>query len=109
MKLKKAKKFESSLVAALEFIRVAAKTNPKVTGEVLQTMGINDRVFANCVNRLVKLALKNADAVGECIDDVLSALRRKSAKVTANEKNADIYADTAPNKHEDEEEDSADE
>lgn len=111
MKLKKAKKFESSLVVVLEFIRVAAKTNPKATGEILKIMGVNDRIFADCVNRLVGLALKNADAVGECIDDVLSALRKKSAKSTNNKKNADIYADIVPDKQndEDEEDDSSDE
>lgn len=96
MKLKKAKKFESSLVVILEFIRVAAKTNPKATTEILQKMGVDEKIFADCVNRMVKLALKNAEAVGEHISDVLTALRKKSSKateITADEDSSDDYED----------------
>lgn len=80
MKFKKAKKFEQALVAVLEFVRVTAHTNPKVVAEVLQTMGLKEESFVPHVNRLVRLALKTTDAVGDRIDDVLRELRRESER-----------------------------
>lgn len=93
MKLKKAKKFEESLVIVLEFVRMTAQVSPKVASEVLQKMGISPEDFTPRLNRLVKLALKSADIVGVRIQDVLGALRRESARQKETGENTNIYAD----------------
>lgn len=109
MKLAKAKKFEESLVIVLEFVRMTAQVSPKVTSEVLQKMGISPEDFTPRLNRLVKLALKNADIVGVRIQDVLRALRKEAARQKADGEFKNIYADmlekeTAGDDDEDEEE-----
>lgn len=91
MKLKKAKKMEASLVVVLEFVRVMASTNPTATGETLQKMGITENIFAPCVNRLVKLALKNAKAAGAEIYDILNTLRKESKRLKRDEERENVY------------------
>ena len=93
MKLAKAKKFEESLVVVLEFVRVTAQTNPKIASEVLQKIGISPEAFTPRLNRLVKLALKNADIVGVKIQDVLRALRKEANRQKETGKITNIYAD----------------
>lgn len=93
MKLKKAKKIESSLVAVLEFVRSAALHEPEATTRILQKMSIDSDTFAPCVNRLVKLAIKTAEEIGSCVQDVLESLRRETAKRQKKCKNPNVYAD----------------
>lgn len=84
MKLKKAQKLETALVTVLEFVRIVAATNPKVTNEALSRMRISGEMFAPCVGMLVRIAIKNADAIGDSIDEILDTLRKKSKKRKGN-------------------------
>lgn len=108
MKIKKAKKIEAALVTTLEFVRVAARYNPKATAETLEKMGVSSDVFSENVTRLVRIAIKNADSVGACVYDILAVMRKESAKRKKKGLNPNPYSDDIIAEDEDEEDDNDD-
>lgn len=100
-KKKKIKKQGMALMGVLEFVRLAATHHPEVAKEIIHDrLEIDADAFARFVQRVIRMAVRAAEARGKSIDEALLDFRqicyenRPAEKSAASDDDEDTETET---------------